>query len=495
MRSFLGILRLVAQVLLALFAVDSIVTHFNPRYTSFSNHNRIHDELSIQRYGYNAQEAPTTSNHVSHNGGASPVHQRLYEQQESSKGDGAYTVTSWSSADKETAHYTLQRSYPDSNNIPSQSVLYLTITRDEKSWGRNPDEKPRTIYSFLDFITNTTLIPSATSLAILTSSQSEFERYKQILTPSQENKDQKIYYDYPFHRITLVLHTAATRASLPDPISHADSSDSKDKGSADSSRKNRHAIAQHERRAVLAKLRNYLQSVSLSHESHLLWLDSDVYKFSDKTMVSMMMDMTRTTEKSEVGILTARCRMGEPELTDAWLRKHPEYHLPPPPADGEEEDERRGVEGGKFEIIAHKLHAQGHYDLNAWRGRRMGPNNIEQEALWKDLTSWEPHPAPEGRTQMLDQVIDGTTDHDVVRLDSVGGTILMFRADLVRMGLNFATGYFVGMTFEHGEGYDGIETEGVCLLSRSLSRDGNSMCYSLGGSWRKVSLFPNATSS
>ena len=85
---------------------------------------------------------------------------------------------------------------------------------------------------------------------------------------------------------------------------------------------------------------------------------------------------------------------------------------------------------------------------------------------------------------MLDQAIAGTSDDEVVRLDSVGGTVLMLRADLVRMGLNFATGYFVGMTFEHGEGYDGIETEGVCLLSRSLSRDGGSMCYSLGGSWR-----------
>jgi len=50
------------------------------------------------------------------------------------------------------------------------------------------------------------------------------------------------------------------------------------------------------------------------------------------------------------------------------------------------------------------------------------------------------------------------------------------------------------MTFEHGEGYDGIETEGVCVLSRSLSRDGQSLCHTLGGDWRQVSLFPDGFS-
>lgn len=476
MRSISTILRLIAQALVALFAIDSIVSHFNPKYTDFSNHNRIHDELSVSSYGYDTQEAssPSNSNHISHDSGASPMHQRFHEQHQPAKAHSAYAVTSWSSTDKEIAHWTLERSYSDPDDIPTESVLSLTITRDENSWGRNPDEKPRTIYSFLDFVTNTTLSPSASSLAILTSSQTEFDRYKQILTPTLENKDQKIYYDYPFHRITLVLHTAATRASLPD--AETDTPDSS------SSRASRHAIAQHERRATLAKLRNYLQSVSLSTESHLLWLDSDVYKFSSNTMVSHMISKTRTTSTSEVGILTARCRMGEPDLADAWMQAHPEFSLPDPPAAGESEDERRGKEGGKYEMIAHKLKAQGHYDLNAWRGRRQGPNNIEQESLWSDLSSWEPHPAGQ-KTEMLDQAIADTGDDDVVRLDSVGGTILMMRADLVRMGLNFATGYFVGMSFEHGEGWDGIETEGVCLLSRSLSRDGQSMCYSLGGEW------------
>ena len=480
MKSLFTLLRLVASAIVAIFALDSIVTHF--RSTSFTNHNRIQPEVSTQHFSPSSELA--SHDHASQISGPGADHQRFHA---ALKAKEAYTVTSWASADRETQHYTLERTYASSKDIPSQSVLFLTITRDDHSWGRNPDEAPRTIYSFLDFITNTTLTPSAASVALLTSSPEEFERYKQILTPSQDGAARPAdspYFDYPFHRVMLVLHTAATRAPRLELDSSPDHSGKSSKDNETSnSRSDRHSIPQHERRAILAKLRNYLQSVALAHETHLLWLDSDVYKFNSNTMVETMMKRTTTTDAAEVGILTARCRLGEPEKTDAWLKEHPDYNLPPPPQDNEVEDEKRGVEGGRYEVIAHKLHAQGQYDLNAWRGRRSGPNNIEQEMLWNDLSAWEPHPAPEGRTHILDQAIDKTSDDDLIRLDSVGGTILMFRADLVRMGLNFATGYVVGMTFEHGEGYDGIETEGVCVLSRSFSRDGQSLCYTLGGDW------------
>lgn len=464
-------LRLLASALVTLFAVDSLVTHF--RNTTFLTSTGLQDAITTPQAG---DKVANVSRHGGHMAGISPAHQRLHDFVTTQRSD-SFTVTSWTSADEEMSHYSIER---DVVEIPSQSVLFLSITRDEKSWGRNPSESARDIYSFLDFVTNTTLSPSAASVAILTSSSTEFERYKQILTPVQDGKQNKGYYDYAFHRVTIVLHTADTRA----PVSqrHIPGELPSELHNESASRGDRHSIPQHERRAILAKLRNYLQSVALAHESHLLWLDSDVYKFSSNLMVEYMMRRTTTTNDQEVGILTARCRMGEPEKTDAWLAEHPEFHLPPPPKDGEKEDEKRGVEGGAYEIIAHKLHAQGQYDLNAWRGRRVGPNNIEQESLWKDLSSWEPHPA-DGKTDILDKAIDKSDNDDLIRLDSVGGTILMFRADLVRMGLNFPAGYVVGMTFEHGEGYDGIETEGVCVLSRSFSRDGQSMCYSLGGDW------------
>lgn len=457
------LLKLAIQVLVALFAIDSIVSRFRVPYTESHNHQRSWP--SKPQYLYKeAQGSPL-------------IQHRFPNKSDSQSGSNVdFSVSTWASSDRETQHYTLERPYPDPNDIPSESLVSLVITKDETSWGRNPTEDPRTLVDFLDFVTNTTLLPEQASIAILTSSPTEFQIYKEVLTPHEYRNETANYYNYAFHRVTLVLHPGNTRAPIP-------SNDTTTSQTEPSSRNDRHSIAQHERRAILAKLRNYLQSVALAHETtHLLWLDSDVYKFSDKTMVETMMRTTRTTADSEVGVLTARCRLGEPERTEAWLVQNPKFVLPDSPTrEGEPEDERRGVEGGNYEVIAWKLRAQGHYDLNAWRGERVGPNNIEQKALWNDLTVWEPHPAP--GLEILDQAIENTKDDSVVRLDSVGGTILMFRADLVRMGLNFATGYYVGMTFEHGEGYDGIETEGVCLLTRSLSRDGKSMCYSMGGSW------------
>lgn len=389
------------------------------------------------------------------------------------------SVTRWTSTDGLIKHYSFERSQP--NTRPSDTVLISAISCDETSWGRNPAEAQRSIYSYLDFITNNTLEPSQISVAILTSSPTEFERYIQILTPdttlgSQHRWPNATYYDYDFQRVYLVLHTANTRNSLPST------------SNTDTSRDARHNIPQHERRANLAKLRNYLQSVALRHESHVLWLDSDVYKFSSDTMISQMLSRTRSTSEAEVGILTSRCRRGEPELADAWLAQHPDFSIPEI-LDSDDDNSRavkenlRGKEGGEYEIIAHKTQQMGHYDLNAWAGRRTGPNNIEQEQLWKDIASWTPHNAASGQTVILDGVIEGTRDDEIKRLDSVGGTILMIRADLIRMGLVFPTGYLIGMTYEHGEGFDGIETEGLCVLSTTMSRDGRSMCFAMGGDW------------
>ena len=382
-----------------------------------------------------------------------------------------YTTSVYSSPDGLIQHWVLQR--PPPKIAHNQTVLSLVITRDNESFGRNPTEETRSIYSFLDFVTNTTLDASEASFAILTSSKEEYAKYQKVFTPDEDTAE---YYEYPFQRVTVVLHQAETRAS---PL---DATGVKWDGS---NRASRHNVAQHERRAVLAKLRNYLQFVALAEESHLLWFDSDVYKFNDKGMVRKMMQMTNGTADSptEIGLLTARCRRGEPELAKAWMAEHPEFKLPDNAHGDKKLEEMRGSEGGKYEIMAHLTNAMGHYDLNAWSGRRTGPNNMEQEKLWKDLTSWTPSAAPDGKTKMLDGLADNLDDDGVAQLDSVGGTILMIRADLVRMGLVYSTGYIVGMTWEHGEGWDGIETEGICLLSRTMSRDGQSMCYTMGGEW------------
>ncbi|PSR83750.1 hypothetical protein BD289DRAFT_277005 [Coniella lustricola] len=399
----------------------------------------------------------------------------------------AYSTDFWSTSDGRIQHYTLVR--PTTVPPPEQAVLILSVTRDEESFGRNPTEAPRTFRNYLDFITTSTPPETQISLAVLTSSATEFAKYVHILTPPNDESSQESelrsahtirrnrtadYFDFDFHRVTLILHTVDTR---PD-----------DKSQYDSVRALRHGMPQHDRRAHIAKLRNYLQTTALHQETHLLWLDADVYKFSSPTMVETMMKRTTTSPTRDVGILTARCAIGEHDLAEAWLSEHPDFILPAAPQPGDDEEsvktklEMRGAPGGRYEILAHKTNAQESYDLNAWIGRRYTPNNIEQEMLWEDKASWEPSHAL-GRTLMVHDAIRGTADDDLVRLDAVGGTLLMIRADLVRMGLIFTPGYFVGMTWEHGEGYDGIETEGICVMSRSFSRDGKSSCYAMGGDW------------
>lgn len=392
------------------------------------------------------------------------------------KSDADHIMRTWSSSNDEIKHFVIERKTLVTET--DTSVLYLTITRNAESWGRNPTESRRTIHSHLKMITNTTLPAERCSIGLLTASEDEFQRYIEALSPSSDDSaHSKIAF--PFRRVTVILHQAPTRQAIPGGDFKVE----------DTSREARHQIPQHERRSRLAKLRNYLQLVALDNETHILWLDSDVYKFSDDRMVETMLKTTMTTDEVEVGVLTARCTKGEPEKADAWLADHPNFQIPDSPKDSDSPEKKieieilRGKEGGDHEIIAHKTNQENHFDLNAWAGRRTHPDETEQEHLWEDITSWTPSPAGVGQTQILDAVIQDTKDSDIRRLDSVGGTVLMIQADLVRMGLMFPVGYFVGMTYEHGEGYDGIESEGICLLTRSMSRDGNSTCYTMGGSW------------
>lgn len=81
------------------------------------------------------------------------------------------------------------------------------------------------------------------------------------------------------------------------------------------------------------------------------------------------------------------------------------------------------------------------------------------------------------KVRLVDELIEGTRDGELVRLDAVGGTILYMRAGLVWEGLNFPSYNVVGTSWGR-DGGDGIETEGVCYAARGLEGGG---CYVLGG--------------
>lgn len=181
--------------------------------------------------------------------------------------------------------------------------------------------------------------------------------------------------------------------------------------------------AQLERRSALAVVRNELMLRALEDEEHIVWLDADVVFLSDG-IVQTMIGHSESTE--DAGIITARCHQNQME----------------------------------------------NYDKNAWLvgdGSVQGVvSNDERAASVQKLAE---------TSVMVDQAIMGTGDSEIKPLDSVGGTLLYIRADLIREGVVFPHFNIVGTTWEQ-PGWVGVETEGLCYMAKGLQGGG---CYVLGG--------------
>lgn len=105
----------------------------------------------------------------------------------------------------------------------------------------------------------------------------------------------------------------------------------------------------------------------------------------------------------------------------------------------------------------HPLCARGNwyvYDLNAWVGHRKVRPPL--------ATGFVPGPLSVRNMQDL-----YAETEDVVQLDSVGGTMLYVRADVHCQGVIFPSHYVIGSEWG-AEGYDGIETEGICYSAHFL---------------------------
>ncbi|KAI1504931.1 Anp1-domain-containing protein [Biscogniauxia marginata] len=181
-----------------------------------------------------------------------------------------------------------------------------------------------------------------------------------------------------------------------------------------------------QRRAAIAGLRNYLMLRALRDERHIVWIDADIVELSGGIVQAMVGHAAR---RADVGIVTALCSQ---TLT---------YN----------------------------------YDKNAWALDRRAPPLLgpvaddQRDAAVAQLVATRTY---------VDELITGTRDADLVPLDSVGGTILYVRAELVRQGVNFPTFNVVGTTWSR-DGWIGVETEGICYQASRLQGGG---CFVLGGS-------------
>ncbi|KAF9573070.1 hypothetical protein EC968_009030 [Mortierella alpina] len=163
---------------------------------------------------------------------------------------------------------------------------------------------------------------------------------------------------------------------------------------------------QRERRRLIARLRNYLLYSTLQpDEQAVLWIDSDVTRIPSHVLGRMV--------DSGKDIITTAATYGR---------------------------------GGDF------------LDLNAWVGERIKPNEEEMKVV-ETGGLFVPGPASVKLTHELSE--------EFGELDSVGGMVLFVRAVVHREGVAFTTNYVIGTGWHH-EGYDGIETEGLCYVAKFL---------------------------
>lgn len=97
------------------------------------------------------------------------------------------------------------------------------------------------------------------------------------------------------------------------------------------------------------------------------------------------------------------------------------------------------------------------YDANAWVGQRKvrSADQSESDFVPGPLNAKHMHNMPE-------------RSKPFAPLDSVGGTMLYVRAEVHRQGVVFPVHYVIGSEWGR-EGYDGIETEGLCYTAHFLS--------------------------
>ena len=166
---------------------------------------------------------------------------------------------------------------------------------------------------------------------------------------------------------------------------------------------------QKDRRRMLSILRNKLSFYAVGNNDHLIWIDTDISSIPEGLSMRMI--------KSKKDVVVPSC-----------------YR-----------------EGTDFD-----------YDLNSWVGKRTHPNPHEIEIIKQGGLYVPRHDGAQFIYQLKSQ------NKEFVELDSVGGTMMYMKADLYRQGVIFPPFYVVGTDWDRKEGWDGIETEGVCYIMKTM---------------------------
>ncbi|KAF3919040.1 hypothetical protein ABW21_db0201657 [Orbilia brochopaga] len=337
---------------------------------------------------------------------------------------------------------------PPSVVTAGQRILLLTIADDLNSFGgSNVPQKggrqsvPRT-WAFADYIARVRAqgIPaSQLSLGLLTSSSLAFENYTSTLL--------SLPRAMPWSSAEIIYLPSLPLYSI---------GKNGNRGTGDEGSRGR---------GYRARLKNYLMSSTLNDQyAHVIWLDADVVELPSG-LFARFVEVAGLSERTDITpMVTARLQV------EAGAETETEMHLSDPDADN------KPASTAKVPPVARPaglltLHSEsnGGRDVSrgSWRGSGHRPTASELSQILDKGRSFR---GQKTWAKELSQLLSGTRDEDLVQLDSMGGSALYMRAELVREGLVF--------TISHVN----EEAQGLCYVAGRMGWG----CYALGGSWRTV---------
>lgn len=265
------------------------------------------------------------------------------------------------------------------------------------------NEKDRSFKSFLQTLTDINYPKSKVNLGFFVQSKIEFETIK--LFTSQYYEAQGL----PDWLEALDLEKFGKITVLRAPFVERLKID----------RNNRHDESlQRKRRSVIAKVRNFLLNTVVGNEKYSLFVDSDVIEIPG-------------------------------DLVNYFIKSGKDILVP------------RVVQGNCKD-----------YDQNSWQGKRIQPTPEEFQRLTDDPKYiYVPR-----RSKQLNLLLDlsrGIPENSeeafnyLTPIDSVGGAVLFVKNEIFKQGIQFPPLYIVGTDFKRREGYDGIETEGLCYQAQA----------------------------
>lgn len=276
------------------------------------------------------------------------------------------------------------------------TVLFMASIAREDSYG--PE---KTIKLFIDNFNSLNYDQSLMSIGLLCAS-------------SQAEKDAIAYFDALMKNLILFNYARVTIVS-EDFMGEAFA---------------RHADAdniQRSRRRMIARARNFALLNCLQDERYVVFVDADVWRFDNKDMLQIFVDLGHDIIVPRIDKLT--------HATD--------------------------------------------YDKNTWRGRRIVPLEEQLELMNSgkyDEAGFVPNDTSD-TWHILDEVEriktlpEDAPEHSIdyaYEVDSVGGCVLFAKSVIYKQGVIFPPLFIIGTDQERVEGYDGIETEGVCYVAKLL---------------------------